>query len=105
VSEELKHFGRSFSGEEMADCKGCGENWYVKWHKDGFCQSCQEKGLGKGKSIDITTVKGKCISLAVFPVAIFEMCLNIVTLGFYSRWMNGRTLIVRMLNYAVKNEK
>lgn len=34
----------SFPNEDRETCIGCGENWYSKWFKEGFCQTCQKTG-------------------------------------------------------------
>lgn len=31
-------------GEDKEICRGCGDEWYSKWYKDGFCHTCQNDG-------------------------------------------------------------
>ena len=30
--------------DEMMTCVSCGNRWYAKWYKDGFCDTCQKNG-------------------------------------------------------------
>jgi len=30
--------------EKQEICRACGDKWYSKWYKDGFCNKCQEDG-------------------------------------------------------------
>ncbi len=31
-------------GEDQETCRACGDIWYSKWYKDGFCDKCQKDG-------------------------------------------------------------
>lgn len=99
---DLKHFGNSMFGPDKDVCQTCGvesntHNWY-----NGTCKSCQDKS--KRKSVNITKVYLKWLTLLVFIVAMLEMCLNLATLGFYSKWMKPRTLATRLGKYIVRKE-
>jgi len=40
-------------GEEKESCVACGDVWYSKHYKDGFCYNCQENGAHKQYLRDI----------------------------------------------------
>jgi hypothetical protein len=44
------------------------------------------------------------LSAFIFIVAFFELCLNLATLGLYSRWIRPNTLTIRLGKYIVKKQ-
>ena len=100
---ELKHFGNSMFGPEKDVCQTCGnESSTHDWVND-VCNSCQDKDP-KGRTIDITKGWLMWLSAFIFIVAIFELALNLATLGFYSKKMRPNTLATRLGKYIIKKE-
>ena len=101
---DLKHFGNSMFGPDEDICQTCGNESNTMYWKNGVCQTCQNNKHLKNNSIDITKVYLKWLTLLVFVVALFEMCLNLATLGFYSKWMRPNTLATRLGKYIIRKE-
>ena len=98
---EPKHFGNSMFGPDQDVCQTCGNESNTIYWKNGVCQSCQEK---KYNAYDITKPFLKFLTMMMFLVAIIEFALNIATLGFYSKWMKGNTLMTRLGRYIILKE-
>jgi len=97
---ELKHFGNSFGGPEKDVCQTCGNESSTHNWVNGVCKSCQPQK----KSIDITKPYLMWLSAFIFIVAIFELCLNLATLGYYNKWMRPNTLTTRLGKYIVRKQ-
>jgi hypothetical protein len=100
---DLKHFGNSFGGPDKDVCRACGNESSTHDWINGVCRSCQTEAL-TDRSIDITKVYLKWLTLCVFLIAIVELVLNLATLGFYSKWMSPNTLTTRLGKYIVRKE-
>jgi hypothetical protein len=96
---DLQHFGSSIFGPDKDVCQTCGNESSTHNWRDGVCKSCQQK-----KSIDITKPYLMWLSAFIFIVAIFELCLNLATLGYYSKWMRPNTLTTRLGKYIVRKQ-
>ena len=102
---ELKHFGNSMFGPDKDVCQTCGNESNTMYWKNGVCQSCQEKKYNANNGLDITKPFLKVLTMMMFLVAIIEFALNLVTFGFYSKWMSPNTLMNRLGRYIMLKER
>jgi hypothetical protein len=98
---DLKHFGNSFGGADKDVCRACGNESSTHDWINGVCKSCQTEAL-TDRSINITKVYLKWLTVCVFLIAIVELVLNFATLGFYSKMMKANTLVIRLSKFTFK---
>ena len=102
--EELKHVGQSFAEEPMETCRHCGDEWYSVHYKNGYCHSCQKKGLHmKGETIVFTRAWDKAVFFFAFALGIVEVVVSFCTLGLYGRLVRPN-FSVRILTNLAKRQ-